>query len=101
LLNYRESSILEYCGIYYGTQRGGLETLYLYLKPHEFSDFEEELDEDVGGHGYREEEKISDTDDEKMKDTLIVPTLQEVVLRTKQLLEMIQEESISRRILLI
>jgi hypothetical protein len=38
----RESSILEYCGTYYVSQRGGLEALCLYSKPHEISKFEDE-----------------------------------------------------------
>ena len=42
-----ESSILKYCETYYGTERGGLDALCLFSKPHEISDFEEELDEDA------------------------------------------------------
>ena len=66
LLDCRECSILEYCGIYYCIQRGGLEALCLFLKPHEISDFEAELDEDACGHRYREEKK-NDTDDEEIE----------------------------------
>ena len=97
----RESSILEYCGTYYGTQRGGLKALCLFSKPHEISDFEEELDEDASGHRFREEEKNSDTDDEEIEDTLGGPTLEGVALRTKQLLEGIQEESFGGGMLLM
>ena len=34
LPDWRESSILEYYGTYCGTQRGGLEALCLFSKPH-------------------------------------------------------------------
>jgi len=44
------------------------------------------LDEDVGGHGYKEEQKNSDTDDAGIKYTFIGPTPEGVTLRTKQLL---------------
>ena len=57
LPDYYESSILEYCGTYYGTQHGGLEALYLISKPHDISNFEEELDENACGHRCREKEK--------------------------------------------
>ena len=71
------------------------------FKPHEISDFEEELDEDADGHRCREEEKNSDTDDEEIEDTSADPTLEGVALRTKQLLEGIQEESFSGGMLLM
>ena len=61
--NCCESSILEYCGTYYGTQYGDLEALCLFSKPHKISNFEEELDEDPCGHTCREEEKNSNIDD--------------------------------------
>jgi hypothetical protein len=83
----RESSILEYCGTYYGTQRGGLKALCLFSKPHEISDFEEELDEDTCGHTCREEEENSDIDDEQIEDTMVGPTQEVIALRMKQLLE--------------
>ena len=53
------------------------------------------MDEDVDGHRCREEEKNSDTDDEEIEGTSADATLEGVALRTKQLLEGIQEESLS------
>ena len=97
----RESSILEYCGTYYGTQRGGLKALCLLSKPHEISDFEEELDEDTCEHTCREEEENSDTDDEQIEDTMASPTQEGVALNMKQLLEGIQEECFSGGMLLM
>jgi hypothetical protein len=60
-----------------------LEALCLFSKPHEINNFEEELDEDAGGHRCREEKKNSDTDDEKIEGTMAGPTVEEVALRTK------------------
>ena len=51
--------------------------------PHEISDFEEELDEDVDGYKYREEEKDNDTNDEGIKDTLKCSIPEGVALKTK------------------
>jgi len=101
LLDCRESSILEYCGTYYGIQRGGLEALCLYSKPHEISDFEEELDEETNIYGYREEEKEGDVDDVGIEDTFTGPTTKGVALRMKQLLEGIQEDSMMGGMLLM
>ena len=68
LPDYRESSILEHCETYYDIQHGDLEALYLYSKPHKINNFEEELDEDAGGHVYVEG-KNNDIDNEKIKYT--------------------------------
>ena len=51
----RESSILEYCGTYNDTQHEGLKALCLFSKSHEFSNFEEKLDEETNGYRYTKE----------------------------------------------
>ena len=50
---------------------------------------------------YMQRKKNSATDDEKIEDTLAGPILEWVALRTKQLLEGIQEKSFSGGMLLM
>lgn len=57
--------------------------MYLYSKPHEISDFEQELDKDADGQGFRKKEKNNVTDDEGIKDTLSRTTPGRVALKMK------------------
>ena len=78
-----------------------MEALCINSKPHEISNFQEEWDEDACGHRYIEKIKHSDTNDEKIQDTLTGLTPEGVARRTKQLLEGIQEEFFSGGLLLM
>ena len=87
----RPSSILEYCGTYYGTERGGLKALCLYSKSLDITDFEEELKEDIK---ISSEAETKDNIDVR-EDFPLEPTQEFMSMKMQQLLQGIQEESLA------
>ena len=91
----RPSSILEYCGTFYGTEHGRLEALCLYSKSFDISDFEEELEEEL-----EEDTKISSEEEPEdniniAEDLPTESTEESMSLKMQQLLQGIQEESLA------